>query len=120
MRFPSFIRLPRHQKFHFEPRYYDPVKEDLERRVSLAKKQSSGQTNESQNERFSSQWRRNERNEKKASIRQLLIVAFLISSVLAYFYFGNNGIYIILAVLFLSYVVFKLRQFRNSSRTSDE
>lgn len=120
MRFPSFIRLPGHQKFHYEPRYYDPVKEDLHRRVSLAKKQITDETNDPRRERISSQWKRNERNEKKASLRQLLILAFLICAVTAYFYFGNNGIYGILAVLIISYVIFKFRQFRKSSSSADE
>ena len=120
MRFPSFIRLPRHQKFHYEPRYYDPIKEDLDRRISLAKKQNPDDSNDPRRERISSQWKRTEKNEKKASLRQLLILVFLISSVAAYFYFGNNGIYGILAVLIIGYLLFKFRQLRNSSSSIDE
>ncbi len=114
MRFPSFIRLPRHQKFNYDPRYYDPVKEDLDRRISLAKKQTSDDTNDSNRERISAQWRRTERNSQKASVRQLIIVAFLISSVLAYFYFGNNGIYGIIGTLILGYLVYKFKQLKKA------
>ena len=34
MKFPSLIRLPRNKKFKFGARHYDPIKEDLEQRIS--------------------------------------------------------------------------------------
>ncbi|QNL22321.1 hypothetical protein HZR84_10335 [Hyphobacterium sp. CCMP332] len=114
MRFPSFIRLPRHQKFHYEPRFYDPVKEDLDRRISLAKKQIPDDSNDSTRERISAQWKRTERNSQKASFRQLIILIILISSVVLYFYFGNNGIYGIIGTLIVGYLIFKYKQFNKA------
>lgn len=37
MKFPSFSRINKNRKFHYEPMYYDPVKEDLDKRVQMAK-----------------------------------------------------------------------------------
>ena len=37
MRLPSLIRLPKHQRFNFPARHYDPVKEEIEERVSKIK-----------------------------------------------------------------------------------
>ena len=34
MKLPSFIRLPKSKKFNFDPRHYDPIKDDIEHRVS--------------------------------------------------------------------------------------
>lgn len=120
MRFPSFIRLPRHERFTYEPRYYDPIKEDVERRVSLAKKQHFRESNELGYERISAQWKRNERISKKASITQLLILSILICTLVAYFYLGNLGIYIILGIFALAYIIFKFRKVKSTSKNTDE
>ncbi|TVR78475.1 MAG: hypothetical protein EA412_08545 [Chitinophagaceae bacterium] len=32
-----FFKIPEHNRFNYDPRYYDPEKEDLEKRVRLAK-----------------------------------------------------------------------------------
>ena len=37
MKFPSLIRLTKNKKFNYGPRHYDPVKEDLEQRISKIK-----------------------------------------------------------------------------------
>lgn len=33
----SMFRLPKHRKFEYQPRYYDPVKEELEQRITEVK-----------------------------------------------------------------------------------
>ena len=37
MRLPSFIKLPNNRKFKFSARHYDPVKDDLDQRISESK-----------------------------------------------------------------------------------
>ena len=37
MRLPSFIKLPNNRKFKFSARHYDPIKDDLDQRVSISK-----------------------------------------------------------------------------------
>ena len=34
MKFPSLIRLPKNKKFNVKPRHYDPIKDDIDQRVS--------------------------------------------------------------------------------------
>lgn len=118
MRFPSFIRLPRHQRFQYEPRYYDPVKEDLEQRTKFIKKQLTEESNESHRERISAQWQRKERQSQKSSVLQLIILAVLVTTVVAYFYFGNVGIYGVMGIFALFYIIFKFKQSRKSDRSS--
>jgi len=37
----SFFKKPRHQKFEYKPRYWNPEKEDLDRRVEQAKRKDN-------------------------------------------------------------------------------
>lgn len=37
MRLPSFIKLPNNKRFKFAARHYDPIKDDLDQRVSESK-----------------------------------------------------------------------------------
>jgi Flp pilus assembly protein TadB len=114
MRFPSFIRLPRHQRFHYEPRYYDPIKEDLDQRTKLIKKQLTEESNASRGERISAQWKRKERQSQKSSVLQLIILAVLVITVVAYFYLGNAGIYGVMGIFAAGYLLFKLKQMRKA------
>ena len=41
----SFFKRPQHQKFQYNPRHYDPKKEDLEKRLRLARKAKEGDPN---------------------------------------------------------------------------
>lgn len=37
MKFPSFSKINRNRQFHYTPMYYDAEKEDLDKRVEMAK-----------------------------------------------------------------------------------
>lgn len=113
MRFPSFIRLPRHQKFHYEPRYYDPIKEDIEQRTNMLKKERSNNTNVQAGERISAHWKRSQKQAKQSSLRQIIIITILITTLVTYFYFGNMGIYIIMGIFALAYIIFKFNKLRS-------
>ena len=39
MKLPSLTRLPKNRRFNFQPRYYDPIKEEIEERTSRIKKE---------------------------------------------------------------------------------
>ncbi|PID92639.1 MAG: hypothetical protein CSA96_02180 [Bacteroidetes bacterium] len=39
MGIPRFIKLPRNNQFHYEPRYWDPVKEAREERIRGIKRE---------------------------------------------------------------------------------
>ena len=57
MKLPRIIRVPKHHKFSYTPRHYDPKKEDLERRVEIAKG-SQADNPEARRARIKSQLRR--------------------------------------------------------------
>lgn len=37
----TFFKKPQHQKFEYKPRYWNPEKEDLDKRIKLAKRESN-------------------------------------------------------------------------------
>lgn len=39
MKLPSLVKIPKYKRFEFRPRYYDPVKEELEERVEKIKRE---------------------------------------------------------------------------------
>ncbi|MFT4665281.1 MAG: hypothetical protein ACI8YQ_002736 [Polaribacter sp.] len=41
----SFFKKPQHQRFEYNPRHYDPKKEDLETRLRLARNVKEGDPN---------------------------------------------------------------------------
>ncbi len=80
----SFFKKPRHQKFEYKPRYWDPVKEDVEERVKLAKRESND--SEAVKSRISHGLRRsynfssrnNSRASKRSTIRLFVIIGILL------------------------------------------
>ena len=70
MKLPRIIRVPKHHKFSYTPRHYDAKKEDLERRVEIAKG-SQEDTPEARKARIKSQLRRG-RNSNPRLRKQLV------------------------------------------------
>jgi len=101
MKFPSLFRMPTHQRFKIEPRYYDPIKEDIERRTQEIKAQMShSQTNNYQTTNSNS-FPRKSRRGNKTSLFQLVLVLVLSISMVGYLYLGPQVIYGFIAVLAL-------------------
>ena len=96
MKIPSIMRIAKHKRFHFEPRYYDPVKEDIENRTALiaqelkeeeqAKKNTDSVRTEVFRTKLQSSFNRRDRQEKRSFMIQALIAAILFSLV---FFFLN-------------------------------
>ena len=83
-KFPSIIRLPNYKRFHFEPRYYDPIKEDIENRTALIrselKREAQMSNGHASKARISAAFRKNVRQqEKKSFMLQILIAGLLIA-----------------------------------------
>ncbi|MEJ2003890.1 MAG: hypothetical protein P8X57_02775 [Cyclobacteriaceae bacterium] len=106
MKFPSLFRTPGHQRFNVTPRYYDPVKEDLDARISQIKAEMSAENGEEIDEEFSKMTGSRisgsfaRRNARKGPINlmQVVILALLIGLIAGYWYFGNLGLYVIITI----------------------
>lgn len=98
MRFPSLIRLPGHQRFNFKPRHYDPVKEEIEQRVSKIKSTLENEKKSSysvENSSISGAFRAQSTTKSNTSTSglQLLIALFLMVTIFGWLYYGNTIFY---------------------------
>ncbi len=99
MKIPSIFRLPRHQRFEIKPRYYDPVKEDIDKRTSRIRQQinseAAGNRSESIREAFSASRKGN----KSADLFQLLMVGIISVALGGYIFYGANIYYALLLLI---------------------
>jgi len=74
MKFRSFVKLPRYKRFNFEPRYYDPIKEEVEKKERLAKGiHKNASKAEATKHRISDAFHARQRESQKPVYRQALI-----------------------------------------------
>ncbi len=103
MRLPTLTPLPKYKRFNFEPRYYDPVKEDIEERTSRIEQEISQLEEGYQANRPSSiagafaSKRANDT--KNANLLQMVILVLLIILMGGYVLYGNEVFYIFLLII---------------------
>ena len=114
MKFPSLFRTAKYQQFKFEPRYYDPIKEEIDQKLAAAKKElqneKTGETNYQSN--ISAAFQRRQKAQSKTSTIQLLIALGLFSVVVAWLFYGNDVFY----ALFLLIPVYFYFRIKGKSR----
>ena len=86
MRLPSFIKLPNNRKFKFSARHYDPIKDDLDQRISRSKNTKTKYFN------------RNRSNTISTSKLQLIIAFILSFLIFGWLYIGNKIFIFILLI----------------------
>ncbi len=110
-KFPSLIRLPKHKRFNFEPRYYDPIKEDIENRIAQIKSEM-GQAEEGEyHSSIQGSFRRSfdSGGTKSPGLIQLLIFTLLFGSFVGWIFYGNVVLYILSAFIPV-YLFLRLRK----------
>jgi hypothetical protein len=98
MKLPSLTRLPKNKRFNFQPRYYDPIKEEIEERTSRIK-QELGSSSEYYREHISSAFRRRARSEKTSGLLQFIFVISFVVIFFGYIYYGNKIFYTFLILI---------------------
>ena len=106
MRFPSFIKLPRHKHYEIQPRYYDPIKEQIAERTEKIKREMAGEA-KTDPSRISFQRRADKL--PSASFLQLIIAATLCLLVVGWLNFGNDIVYALFVIL-PAYLFLRLRK----------
>lgn len=130
MKFPSIFRTAKPMRFDIKPRYYDPVKEEIEQRTARIKKelQTEGKLPSTEGEEnyrggYGSSIRgaftsgsqikgRYSSGMNNAGLIRLVIFVLLILSLFGYIYFGPDAIYMMLytgAGLALLVLFFRLK-----------
>jgi hypothetical protein len=116
MRFPSLIRLSKNKRFSFEPRYYDPIKEEIEERTEKIKREleleSRGESQEDSYMPGRISFERKTQSVPNTSFLQLIIAAALGLTVIGWLYYGNEFFY----VYWLAVPVYLYFRFRNKVR----
>tara|TARA_Y100000768_G_scaffold78549_1_gene55709 strand:- start:7707 stop:8021 length:315 start_codon:yes stop_codon:yes gene_type:complete len=96
MKFPSLVKLPKNKKFNVKPRHYDPIKDDIEQRVSKIK-------NEKKKKLFINKFDNpTELEILKPGNLQLLLFILLSLVFIGWLYYGNI-IFILLVIIPLIY-----------------
>ncbi len=102
MKFPSLFRPASHQRFRIEPRYYDPVKEEIDARTSRIRAELKSGGSEmpdvphANSSRLQGAFTRRASKRGGMNIMQLVILLLLIGLIGGFLYFGNIAVYIIL------------------------
>ena len=108
MRFPSLFRLPKNQQFRIQPRYYDPVKEEIGERTERIKEQMNGkQAGEYSSSKIN--FKQKTKSAPITSMIQLGIAALLGIMVLGWLQFGNEVFYYILWIILAVYLIYRLK-----------
>jgi len=110
MKIPSLSRLPKFTRFNFEPRYYDPIKEDIQNRTERIKGELKITSSDSHREHIKSAFKNRAKREKSSDLMQVLLVIILLGTFGGWLLYGNVAMYIGL-VAFSLYLFFRTRKF---------
>ncbi len=108
MKFQFLSRIPKNKRFNFQPRYYDPIKEEMEERTNRIKtKKDPGER--SYRENISAAFRRRSRVQRRSGILQFSFVILFALIFFGYIFYGGK---IFFAFLFLIpfYIWIKLKK----------
>ncbi len=108
MKFPSLFRIPDHKRFHFEPRYYNPIKEDIARRTARIKQELSGDKSNNYRANISNAFAHKTPQSNKTGLIQFSLIAGMFGIFFGYLYYGNIAIYMLLLGMGL-YLLYRLR-----------
>lgn len=116
MKLPSFVKTPRNRQFQIEPRYYDPVKEEIQARTERIRRELNGdQQNAGQSYRpINISFERRAQKAPNASLMQMGIAAILGIGIVSWLYLGNDILY----ALWLAVPVYLYFRFKKSSRAN--
>jgi len=103
MKLPSLFKTPLHSRFGYEPRYYDPIKEEVDLKIAAAKKallsaNKGGDEAMDYKSSISEAFQRRQKASGRASVYQLLIAVALLGTFVGWLFYGNDVFYIYLLV----------------------
>ncbi|MEQ6119693.1 hypothetical protein [Reichenbachiella sp. MALMAid0571] len=105
MRIPSIIKTPKYNRFKFEPRHYDPIKEEIEEKLKMARAQKEFDTTGYQSS-ISAAFSKRQKKNSQASTFQLILAIVLMGTFVGWLFYGNQFFY---AYLLLSPIYFYWR-----------
>jgi uncharacterized membrane protein YhaH (DUF805 family) len=122
MKLPSLVRVPKYRRFNFEPRHYDPIKEELKNRTERIENELKSSKDVKMDEfavrqRISEAFVR-DRNKTGGNLgsTQLFFVALISASFVGFWYIGLPA-FIITGVIIFLYILYQkgLLSFKKAS-----
>ena len=109
MKLPSLFRLPRYSQFNFEPRYYDPIKEEIDQKMADAKREleSPGSAYKSN---IMGSFRKRKTEDRASSVNVAVLFVLMLGGVFGYIYYGDVALYY-LGGGFLVYLFLRVKKF---------
>ena len=115
MKIPSIIKTPKYNRFNFEPRHYDPIKEEIEEKLRMAKAQKEFDSSTTgYQSSISAAFSKRQKKNSQSSTLQLIIAIALMGTFVGWLFFGNQFFYV---YLLLSPLYFYWR-LKNNGRKS--
>ena len=115
MKFPSIIKTPRYSRFNYEPRYYDPIKEEINAKLEAARKEYAEKGKiSSYTSNISQAFGNRERKSNQSSVIQLILAAVMLGSFVGWLKYGNDFFYTYLA-LFPIYIFYRIKTLRKKN-----
>ena len=112
MKIPSIVKIPSHKRFDFQPRHYDPVKEELQERVERIKREHEAKNNPNISFRQNNiRFERKRLKNKFGMGIQLYLVVFMLFDLFLLFKADNisNNLWMAILILQASAVYLKVR-----------
>jgi len=109
MKIPLLSRRVQNKRFNFEPRYYDPVKEDIKNRTARISTELKLEHSGYHRENIKDAFRSIEKRDRSIGFMQILIMVLLLGTVFGWIYYGNVALYFF-AVLFPLYIFLRTRK----------
>ena len=113
MKFPSIMRIAKNNRFQYQPRYYDPVKEEIDEKLRMARREVAGKSNGDYTSNISAAFQRRQRKSGQSSILQLIIAVVLMGTFIGWLFYGNDIFYAFLLISPL-YFYFRLKKKRTN------
>ncbi len=108
MKFPSLFRTANNKRFNFEPRYYDPVREDIANRTARIEAEMSQDQTNNYRSNISNAFARKPRQSNKTGLIQFSIVVLLVTSIVGWIYYGDVVLYVLMGLMGL-YILYRLK-----------
>ncbi len=110
MKIPSLFRIPDYKRFNFEPRHYDPVKEDIKNRVARIKADLSEEPLSTHRQSIHEAFQKRDRQIKRVNLMQMILIIIMMGTIAGWLFFGNVAFYVFL-VVFPVYIWFRTRNY---------
>ena len=108
-KFPSIVKTSKFNRFSFDPRYYDPVKEEIEGKIRAAQNASGQSETIEYPSNISAAFQKRARQNNKSNVVQLVLAMVLMGTFVAWLFYGNDVFYAFI-LLSPAYFYFRLKK----------